>query len=545
MEKKYSRSDILYIFVKILFSTIFSFTLFLDSKLSFVQELRAGVDKIHFNKATPKDYCVFIFAWIISFLIITLIEKIMELLKDKVYKKENKEKKKYVYFIIVAVLLIAWLPYVLTYFPGGIFSDTQRSLMQCLHIRKYDNANPFAYTMLLKIFLGIGDIFQSAQVGIDAFSIFQTISMAFILAYFPYWMYKKNFSNVFVILVTAFFAIFKLIPMYAVSIWKDTIFSLLLFIYVLEIIKIVDSNGKNLKSWKEIIKFCIITLAVCLFRNNGFYVAFATNLFIILVYRKEKIIKFSISTIITIILAYAIIGPLYNVLGINDPTSRIGWNAVKINQIFYTKVTNGNITPEQDELINQMCKEYKLKEAYAPFLMDATTINPEFNDMFIKMKKKEIDKLWLELFKQNPKAYVDAYLLNTLGFWDVNRAFPDAYISNFMWPDTESFIDVHQTDLIEDLTGKSIGNIIQVKKLYSSAIFLFITLLSMVLTIYKKNYKSLLIYLPSIFTWGTIVLATPIAFSMRYVYILVLMTPIDFIIPLLDNNGIKNDERKK
>ena len=55
----------------------------------------------------------------------------------------------------------------------------------------------------------------------------------------------------------------------------------------------------------------------------------------------------------------------------------------------------------------------------------------------------------------------------------------------------------------------------------------------MVFTIKTKNYKKLLMYLPALFTWGTIMLATPIAFSMRYVYILVLMVPYNFIIPFL------------
>ena len=62
-------------------------------------------------------------------------------------------------------------------------------------------------------------------------------------------------------------------------------------------------------------------------------------------------------------------------------------------------------------------------------------------------------------------------------------------------------------------------------------------LTSMIFAIKNKNYKNLLIYLPALFTWGTIVLATPIAFSLRYVYILVLMIPLDFVIPFLQKNN--------
>ena len=62
-----------------------------------------------------------------------------------------------------------------------------------------------------------------------------------------------------------------------------------------------------------------------------------------------------------------------------------------------------------------------------------------------------------------------------------------------------------------------------------------------VYSIKNKRYKNLLIYLPALFTWGTIMLATPIAFSMRYVYILVLIVPMDFVIPFLSKD---NSEEK-
>ena len=75
----------------------------------------------------------------------------------------------------------------------------------------------------------------------------------------------------------------------------------------------------------------------------------------------------------------------------------------------------------------------------------------------------------------------------------------------------------------------------------NAKIFLFFMLTSMVYSIKNKRYKNLLIYLPALFTWGTIMLATPIAFSMRYVYILVLIVPMDFVIPFLSKD---NSEEK-
>lgn len=526
----------LYMFFKIMLTTIFSLTIFLDSTLIFVQNLRGLINEINFSNITLKNIIIFIITWIITFLILTIIELLVSKIEDKIYKKGNTStKKKRVFFIVFGTLLLLWMPYILSYFPGGIFSDTQNSIKQCLHLLPYDNVNPLAYTALIKICLKIGDIFNSAQLGINIFGICQITIMAAILSYFVYWLYKKNFSNIVLVLTVLFFGLFKLIPMYALSIWKDTPFCLALFLYIINLAEIVYQNGKKLNSNKNIIIYSILFIAVSFLRNNGLYIVFATTILLIIVYRKNKILKFAISAIVTFLIVVIIQGPIFNVLKINEPTGT--WNSVMINQILYVKVTDGNITEEQDKLISDIYKSpTKLKEVYAPLLLDATTVTPEFNKHFVKTHLSEIKQLWFELFLQNPVSYVKAYLLNTLGFWDVNKVFPDAYMSNFMWPGTEEIIDVHQTDYISKWTGQSIIDKIQVTKLYSSAIFLFVMLTSMVFTIKKKNYKNLLIYLPALFTWGTIMLATPIAFSLRYVYILVLMMPFNFVIPFLSSD---------
>ncbi len=534
--------NILYILCKIFFSTIFSFVIFLDSKLVFVQNIRAKVNEVYFDETKSNNVISLIITWIITYIILTIIGIIIDKLDKKFYIKKRFKNKKSVFFIILAIILLFWMPYILTYFPGGIFSDTQTSIKQCLRIISYDNVNPLAYTLLIKICLVIGNFFNSAQIGMNILGIMQILIMASILAYSVYWLYKKNVSIVVLVFITMFFSLFKLFPMYALSIWKDTPFCLALYAYVILIGEIVYKKGKNLNSIKINILYSLLFIAISFLRNNGFYVVLATTICVLIAYRKNKILKFLIFTIITSIVVVMIKGPVFTLIGINKKTNGGGWNAIKISQIFYTEVMGGDINPEQEELINKMCNIEKLKEVYSPFLLDATTVTPEFNNMFISEHKSEIDKLWIDLLLKNPDLYIKGYLLNTLGYWDVNRVFVDAYISDFTWPGTDEIIDFHQMDIIEKITGKSIKEDIKLTRLYSSGIFLFIMLASMACTIKTKKYKNMLMYLPALFTWGTIILAAPIAFSMRYVYILVLMVPYNFIIPFLKTS--EGDEEK-
>lgn len=209
-----------------------------------------------------------------------------------------------------------------------------------------------------------------------------------------------------------------------------------------------------------------------------------------------------------------------------------------LQQMSYVVVDEGNLKEEQIEFINNISPINTLKQAYNSCIVDTIKQNEQFNKDFLDENKGEFIKLWFEIFLQNPTSYVKAYLLNTIGYWDINTSTLDAYVNTTMWTNVE----VEQKDYIEKITNYSIRDKITPKDSISSAIFLFIMLVGMLMTVYKKKYKNLLIYLPGILTWGTIMIATPIAFSLRYVYILVLMVPFSLIIPFLKEQNNKEKE---
>lgn len=530
MAKKNNKVDKrVYLIFKVLFISFFAAIKFLDSILVHVKNIRGSAAKIYFSDVQVKNVFVFISCWILMYIIVIIIEKITN--KISMYDKKRKGNKKY-FFTILIIMLVAWLPYILTYFPGGIFSDTQDSLKQCLGLKDYNNSNPILYTLLLKVFLKIGNILGSHQIGISLFSIFQIIIMASILSYFIYWLYKKGISMWVLNIILIFFCFFKLIPLYAMSIWKDTIFSIILYLFIIFIADIALNKGKKLQDKKTIIIYCVALLIISFLRTNAFYVLFMFTLVMIVVYHKNGIRVFEIASITALILVYIIKGPVFSQVGLT--TGRGSFNAVEINQILYVKVKDGNITSKQNRIISKIfLDEKELKKVYSPTLVDSIVISPKFDRMYVVHHKKKIHKLWGELLNQNPDLYTEAYLLNTLGFWDTDKQLSDAYISTKMWPGTKKMFGIQRVNVIKEATGVSIHKLTRPWILISSAIFLLIMLLSALITIYKRKYHNLIIYLPALFVWGTIMLATPIAFSLRYVYILVLMVPFDLVIPFL------------
>lgn len=70
------------------------------------------------------------------------------------------------------------------------------------------------------------------------------------------------------------------------------------------------------------------------------------------------------------------------------------------------------------------------------------------------------------------------------------------------------------------------------RKPIGSAVFLLVMFFACALVILRKDYKWLLLFLPAILNWLTVMAATPIATSLRYVYILVLLLPVDVLVVL-------------
>lgn len=545
--KNQLKNNKIYFFIKIFFCIAFSFSIMMDSSLVFGGDIVGKLSDNYFTNITFYNIGIFILTFLISYLVITVIEVIVDKLKNKIYSNKNIEhKNKKIFFIAFVIILVLWMPYILSFFPGGVFADTIVSINEALGRTRLYNHNPVLYTLILRLFLKVGMLFSNTNgqlLGLMFFTVAQVLVMDGVISYYIYWTYNKGLSLKYIILEILFFGLFKLIPLYAISLWKDTTFCLVLFLYIIFLADIVHENGKNLSKATGIIHYLILIILVTFLRNNGIYIVLFTTIVLFFIFRKKllhQLKKFSIATIITIAICYTVQGPIFKMLNMN--TEFVENLGMFLQQICYVVSQDGNMTEEQKEFVNNILPIETIKTAYSPCLIDTIKWNTEFNSKYIEDNKVEFFKTWFKIFLQNPTAYVKAYLLNSIGFWDVNEATFNAYTNHTMWPTLQDLQEYKQSDYIESLTKQSIRKLLEPHVAISSAIFLMITLIGCVMTIYRKKYINLLIYCPIIATWLTIMIAVPVAFALRYVYILVLALPLSIIIPFLEVKEIKEEK---
>ena len=528
----------IYFIIRIVYSILLSLSITIGSLTVYSGSRLDDINNAYIKDVEIKHIIIFFIVLFITFVLVSLLGKWMEKLDKKIYNtNKNKKKSKKVYLIIFFTLILLWLPYILSYFPSGVFGDTNGTLLQIYGEEKLSNHHPLLYMGMLAFFIIITIPFNDINVALGLFSIFQVILMAGMIAYFIYYLYKKDINIICIILLTAFFGLFKLFPLNAISIWKDTIYGIAILFFTFIITKIVISNLDKLVDPKTIILYSFSMFLVAFLRSNGMYVAIATTLIMyiwIIKNKKHKTAKkFMITTIIEIIIFIIIEGPLFNYLKLN--TEFMETIGIPIQQISYVIASDGNISEEEKKFVNNIMPIYKIKERYRPTGVDYIKYSRFFDRNFLDTHKVEFFKVYFKLLLKNKEAYTKAYLLETLGFWDVLSFYKDDW---YAFPQTDIltpvyFPTVKQYDCIQIISGKSIRDILLPHIYINSATFEFIVLLSLVYTFKTKNNKNFLIYLPILLTLVTILISVPVAISLRYIFSIVLVMPFTLVIPFL------------
>ena len=541
-----------YLFARIIFSALFGISFFLDS----IEELGtwhgATYKEVYFKTPEIKNFIIFFLGFMWSFIVISLLgniynknNTIIKSIKDRVKKiKKLKKIKKFkrikpgtIFIISFFTILLFWLPVVLTYIPGGIFDDTYETIKIIQGKEMLTNHHPLLFYLILKLFINIGTwLFNDLNIGLVFYTVLQIFLLNFVISYFIAWMYEKQVNILYIISLILFFSLFKLVPLYTVSIWKDTPYCIAILYYTLIITKIAYSKGDELERVSTIINYLISAFLVAFLRNNGIFVVIGSTCAIILAYKNKKL--FIKTVIIQMIVFILIQGPLYKALKINGEfRESVG---PLIQQICYVVANDGNVNEEELEFINNIEKIENIKERYSPINVDMIKYY-KFNDEFLENNKIKFIKIWISLFIKNPKMYTKAYLLNTTGYWDLKRVasygkknyvFPRSYMTLY-----KEFQDTYwQLNITYILTGKTP---IKVSDFYNNQIpyawFGATTLLSAIYILKTKKYNNILMYLPGLLTLATVFIAVPIAFGMRYIFSLALVMPFSIYFPLMES----------
>ena len=446
--------------------------------------------------------------------------------------KEQRKMTKKGFWGIFAIFIVCWLPYFLRYFPAVMTPDSYY-VIHFVENLELNDFHAFGHTWFFGIFYYIGKfIFHNMNLAVAFYIVIQMIICSLIFTYMIKFLYEKSIKKIYLIVITLFLALSPLFAIYSITLWRDILFSLAFVTLFISLYRFVDNNYKFNVS--IVIMYILSVFVILFFRNNGIYIILLfIPFFIWLTKKHRKIVLFG--NLVIIILYFLIKGPIFTYLGVKKTTSVEAFS-IPLQQISRVIVNDGNIDSKSSDYLSDILDINKVKETYDPTISDyvkRATDNEKLSNDKIKFFMT-----WLNVGIDNPRIYIDSYLLSTLGYW-----YPDVIYwatageSKSIFKDVEVSSDPVFLEGVpfEVLTSRKIP---LSSMLWSIGTMFIILIISTFIMLYKKKGKYLLAYIPLYCLWLSLMVASPVFAELRYIYGLFACIPLIICVPFI------NDSRK-
>ncbi len=356
---------------------------------------------------------------------------------------------KYVDVLTFGFMLLCWLPVLLAVYPGFFVYDAQEEWLQVAS-RNFTTHHPLVHVLLLGgIVCAVHKVTDSYNLGIACYMTVQMLIVSGCFTYLLVFMRRRKVAKGVRIASLVYFAFFPVIVMFTICSAKDTIFTAALLMLLLALIDLGSDSGRFFASRNQMALFVLSALAMMLFRKNGVY-AFAVMALILLLYVNKKFysgktIRDShekaqrpylrkMALLLAIIFASYFMINSVMILALhakNEENQEI--LTVPIQQLARTYKFNPEaFDPEDVAALHAVLPEEALV-LYNPKLSDPVKVH--FRNNVYAANKTRYAKLWLKIGLRKPLSYINAWLMNSYGFW-----YPDTVIDVYSGNTVFTFI---------------------------------------------------------------------------------------------------------
>lgn len=417
-------------------------------------------------------------------------------------------------FFTALVLLhtLCWL----VYWPAIICHDNMGILMNGLGM---SHQHPILYNAFVTLCKDIGMAFGSARCGVVLYIGIQIAVIDAIIACLIVRLLKMRVPMVLKIMSVLYYLLTPMFMIYGVEMIKDPLWSIAMAVLTLELYEIVTRDVPLRKNW---IMFGIATFFVMTLRNNGNYIMAGTWV-VLLILGRKRLWRGTWVTFLVMILT--VIAQAYSMKTVGAKQLFQEKVSVPIQQIAATVKNNGVITPEQAEFIETIVPLENLKQRYYPYNADPIKWgNPDFKRSVLEAHPKEFLEVWRQMMLPNFNIYVLAYLQESYWWW-APRQDGKAPCRQTWHHGSEHLMNfATRNNLLERpmIAGKMYDYLHKYYEynsvfLREGVLFWLLAAMALLYGLKRKKLMDMMVYLPCFLLWATIMIAAPIAYSMRFV----------------------------
>lgn len=496
-------------------------------------------------------FIIFYFSLINLFMLMDkYIRKKGEDRKIYIYNKEILTTSKFSFIFNFCLIFIVSLLFLIKFYPGNLTYDSYNELMQAKGIIPFMNNHSILHTGILTLFVKFGLLFNSTNLGVFLYLIFQIGIVSLVFSYILYFISKQNVPVIFRLIALLFFAFHPINIFYSISVWKDVFFSLCFALFSI-LIYYYSNDEKYFDNKKNIIIFSIISILLMYLRNNGIYIVIITLIVLFVLNRKnyKKLLPVFIGIVVVFFLSRII---LFKALNIGDfeVKETLSTTSQAIGRIYkndYNKLSKKEIEEIEKFYSNE------IGEVYNPIIADNTK-NCLKQDYFIK-HKSDYFKLNIKLFFKNNKTYIESFINNNYGYYYMDTYYPSIILQNtdelgikhanidflyillflvligvllllvLLWNlrEKKNILLLGLLIPVALSISTSIKDNSLISLLFNAGFYITITFILLIYNI--KNKMNIKYYIPIIILWVSL-LFSPVYNEFRYIYPLFIMIPI-------------------
>lgn len=329
-----------------------------------------------------------------------------------------------VWFISLILILIAWLPYFLAYYPGILSYDSYIQIGQIFD-GVYNDHHPIIHTLFIKMCISLGImLFHHVNAGIAIYCAIQSLLLAAVFAYGVSFIYCRTRSYIRMGIVLVYCLFFMFHGYMSVTVTKDSIFSIFFLLELLAFSSIISRQDTASKVKLQDILAVIGAIGITCFRNNGRYALVCVIVFALLAWTVSVIKGNNHKKIYSRILLEGTLGLVIGMLFVTcafkitkaGQGDRREMLSIPIQQLARTMVYHEDfIDAESKSLIN----DFLLNESYREYRQDiADPVKRNTNTYVVRYRTMDFAKTYLQLFQQYPGDYLNAFLAVNAGFID-------------------------------------------------------------------------------------------------------------------------------
>lgn len=314
-----------------------------------------------------------------------------------------------------AIIFLCWLPYLIIRLPAAIEHDAYMQIEQVFGLREFTAHNPVLSTVLMGLWIRLGTLLGSKELGLTLFVLFQSLSCSAMLAYTARAMHRLKAPTAVIVLSVAVYSIATIYPNYLTVIMKDSLYacmSVLLLTLIAEELLLPHSRARL----PGILAAAVLTGTL---RNNGFLLLWAlTAAAVICLVCSPKLRRKGMTAVLVLscLLQGLYANALLPALGIPDGPIYESLSVPFQQTARYVRDYPEDVTDEERAVIDSLLVYEDLGERYDPNLSDPVKNKCTGDTSALPA----YFKVWLKQLLRHPDAYIEATLNNAYGFFHPN-----------------------------------------------------------------------------------------------------------------------------